>query len=178
MKTIRIIIFFSVWLSKETLNRIRAHPFDKQSRERHFIHENKLTAGVFLDLSKAFDTIDREILLYKFEHYGIPCVAHFVQFGKTKSYEATIRCGIPQGSILGPLLFILYINNIPNFLPSAELILFADDTSIYYPHSNPRILAEVMNDALQSVSHWMQTNKLRVNLDKTNFVISNLSKRL
>lgn len=79
---------------------------------------------------------------------------HFVQFGNTKSYEVTIRCGVPQGSILGPLLFTLYINDIPNSLCSAEPILFVDDKSIYYSQSDLRVLAEVMDDTLQSVGQW------------------------
>jgi hypothetical protein len=147
------------------------------------IDENKLTAGVFLDLSKAFDTISHEILFYKLEHYGFRGIAlswiksyfknrkHFVQFGKIKSSEAITRCGVPQGSILGPLFFILYINDIPNSVRSVELLLFADDTSIYYSHNDPNVLARVMNDALQNVDQWMRANKLSINTDKTNYVI-------
>jgi hypothetical protein len=116
------------------------------------IDENKLTAGVFLDLSKSFDTINHEILFYKLEHYGFRGIAlrwiksyfenrkHFVQFGKTKSSEAIILCGVPQGSILGPLFFILYINDIPNLVRSVQFLLFADNTSIYYSHNDPNIL--------------------------------------
>ena len=83
----------------------------------------------------------------------------------------TIKCGVPQGSILGPLLFILYINDLPNASELTDPLLFADDTSIFYSHSNPNCLESVLNDELQNIDVWQKCNKLSVNIKKTNYVI-------
>ena len=113
------------------------------------IDQNEITAGVFLDLSKAFDTLDHQILFHKLEHYGVcgPALQwiksyfsnrnQFVQINDTRSSEQIIRRGVPQGSILGPLFFILYINDLPKTTRLAECLLFADDTSIFYSNSDP-----------------------------------------
>ena len=135
------------------------------------IDHNKVIAGVFLDLSKDFDTIDHQILFYKLERYGIRGVAlhwikshfqnrkQFVQYNNVSSSTNTITCGVPQGSILWPLFFIFYINDLPNALRVAEL-LFADDTSIYYCHKDSISLINVLNDELRNVNCWMKANKL------------------
>ena len=82
----------------------------------------------------------------------------------------TIKCGVPQGSILGPLLFILYINDLPNASEFIDPLLFADDTSIFYSHPNPNCLGSVLNDELQNIDVWQKCNKLSVNIKKTNYV--------
>ena len=145
------------------------------------IDQNKITAGVFVDLSKAFDTLNHQILFSKLERYGIRGVVlqwiksyfenreQFVQYDLTSSKQI-IQCGVPQGSILGPLFFILYINDLPNALQLAEP-LYADDTSIYHSHSDPLMLATVLNQELSSISLWMKANKLSVNTKKTKYVI-------
>ena len=149
-----------------------------------YIDQNKVTAGVFLDLSKAFDTIDHQILFYKLERYGIRGVAvqwikryfqnrkQFVQYNNYVSSSANIiTCGVPHGSILGPLFFIFYVNDLPNALRFAESLLFADDTSIYYCHTDPIPLISVLNNELSNVYRWMKADKLSVNITKTNYVI-------
>ena len=146
------------------------------------IDRGHLAAGVFIDLSKAFDTLEHQILFSKLEHYGVPGVAlqwiksylsnrkQFVQIKDTRSEFYEIKCGVPQGSILGPLLFILYVNDLQRALKQATSLLFADDTSIYYSHSNSDIkqLEVTLNSELQSLNIWMKSNKLSVNISKLN----------
>ena len=83
----------------------------------------------------------------------------------------TIKCGVPQGSILGPLFFILYINDLQNASELVELLLFADDTSIFYSHSNPNTLEFVLNNVIKNIEVWLRCNKLSVNVKKTTYLI-------
>ena len=83
----------------------------------------------------------------------------------------TIKCGVPQGSILGPLLFILYINDLPNASKLTQPLLFADDTSIFYSHSDPSCLQSVLNEELQNFDAWLKGNNLSVNIKKTIYIV-------
>ena len=80
----------------------------------------------------------------------------------------TIKCGFSKSSILGPLLFTLYINDLPNASELTDPLLFADDTSIFYSHSSPNCLESALNDELQNIDARLKCNKLSVNIEKTN----------
>ena len=99
------------------------------------------------------------------------CCQQFVQFNEACSTTQTIKSGVPQGSILGPLFFILYINYLLDAAKLTQLLLFADDTNIVYSHLDPNKLHSILNDELRNFDVWLPCNKLSVNLQKSNNII-------
>ena len=126
-------------------------------------------------------TVDHDIILYK--HYGITGVANSwfssylknrrqtVQVGPYVCKTEVISCGVPQGSVLGPLLFLLYINDISYSSNQLHFFLFADDTNLLYADKNLGSLEVTVNKELTSVCNWLMANKLSFNTKKSNFVI-------
>ena len=139
--------------------------------------------GTFIDLSKAFDCVNHDILLGKLYRYGIRGQAHrwfssylqnrsqFVLFHNSESDKASILCGVPQGSILGPLLFLVYINDLQYVSKLVTPIMYADDTNLFLSGSDLRNLTATLNNELSKYMTWMSCNKLSVNITKTNYMI-------
>ena len=147
------------------------------------LQHKESTLALFLDLSKAFDTIDHDTLLHKLSYYGIRGSAldwfksylsdrkQYVSFKGAKSSTLSVSCGVPQGSVLGPLLFIIYTNDLPDAIKRVKCILFADDTTLYISSKNLSTMYGIMNSEINVISDWFKANKLSLNASKTNYML-------
>ena len=153
------------------------------TEEIRYLDEGKFTCGVFIDLQKAFDMVDHKILLKKLELYGIRGISNnwfrsylsnrvqYVSYSGAKSVLRKIFTGVPQGSVLGPLLFLIYINDLCNAVNYSLTSLFADDTSIIYSDFSLVNIEKNINLDLESLYIWLCANKISLNVAKTKILL-------
>jgi hypothetical protein len=141
--------------------------------------------GIYFDLEKAFDSVDHHILLKKLFHYGIRGLMYqwFVSYLEDRlqytivngnmSSVRSVSHGVPQGSVLGPLLFLIYVNDLPNVVQNNKLDMFADDTNLFVFAKSLRLVEQEANSCVNAMEYWFRCNKLSVNIGKTCFTVFN-----
>ena len=148
-----------------------------------FIDENEITCILYLDLKKAFDTVCIEIIMNKIQRIGIrgplyQTIASYLdqryqltQINNVYSRKQNVTMGIPQGSILGPLLFMLCIHDLPNISDLAKFYIFADDTAVMIKTCNQEELQSKIDRLVPIITEWFQANRLSLNASKSNYQV-------
>jgi hypothetical protein len=144
--------------------------------------DGQYCVAIFWDLKKAFDTVDHNILLKKMEHLGIrgnilELIKNYLanrvqatQIGQITSSFLNITCGVPQGSILGPLLFLIYVNDLSRQIKNGSIKQFADDATTYYVGRSPQQLEQMIQPDVNRILTWFRVNRLTLNAKKTELV--------
>ena len=150
---------------------------------RKTLDDGNVGCAVFVDLQKAFDTVDHQILLVKLNHYGICGVSNdwlksylsnchqYVSINGYESGLAAINCGDPQGSVLWLLLFLLYINDLNQAIKSCKVHLFTDDTDLLCLSNSIKKLNKQVDADLKHLVNWLNANKISLNIKNTEMVI-------
>ena len=153
------------------------------------IDDGLTNAILFIDLKKAFDSIDHEILLSKLELYGFKGASfnlfrdhlsdrtQVTVINNVNSETSFISCGVPQGSILGPLLFLLYINDLPNCNLLSDVRMYADDTNLTFASKDPNELFSSLTPDLGNLKHWLDSNRLSLMSSRLNVCLQAQGKK-
>ena len=151
---------------------------------------SKVTGACYLDLKKAFDTVEQSILLKKLAAHGVDekSVGWFTSYlsnrsqrtsvGNFTSTPSYVSVGVPQGSVLGPLLFLIYINDLPDILQNTKSSLFADDTVVYTTAPSADHLTVALNEDLNNVRNWLVDNRLTLNIGEPKYTLIGGNKRV
>ena len=150
---------------------------------RKALDEGKFACGLFLDFQKAFDTVNHKILISKHEHYrirGLPLHlfqnylekrTQFVEINKKSSNVLPINHGVPQGSLLGPFLFLIYVNDLNGIVNFSKIHHFADDTNVLYTSNSLKDINRKINCDLKSIGEWLKANKISLSSGKRELVL-------
>ena len=147
--------------------------------------QGKYTLGIFVDFSKAlaFDTVNHDILLEKLRACAIQSEnlkwfrsylsnrKQFISYNDSKTEIKIVKCDIPQVSILVPLFFLIFVNDLNNSTKVLDPVLFADDSNLFCSNNNIRALFETANKELSQINEWFLANKLSLNVAKTNYIL-------
>ena len=149
-----------------------------------------MTGVAFIDLRKAFDTVNHEILIDKLRVIGASSITlkwfksylsnriQRVSYNEVVSDALPISTGVPQGSILGPLLFLIFINDIPNVIKHGKISMYADDTTLYVSDKDVNVISKKLTEDIRAITTWLRMNTLFLNIDKTNIMLVGSSSRL
>ena len=150
---------------------------------RKNVDKGNICCGIFVDLQKGFDTVEHDILLAKLEHYGIRGMTNnwfksylfnrkqFVSINGHISNQTSVKYGVPQGSVLGPLLFLIYINELNLAIKFCKVRHFADDTNLLHFSKSVNKLNKYINLDMKNLTDWLNANKISLNVKKTELVI-------